>query len=597
MKPSDSSRRTMVCDGWTESPRCEAGWLRPRPDSAGLVRRRLAMGCACVLLVLAAAVPLPGESRADPVVGNGAGSAAGPTVFCIRVTDIQRVTPFTNRFRFQLEFLNWTDMDVFEITFVYQRGSAGPNPNNPSFDIPNIIGVSTSPAGRGDSPAHHSGRGRSDIPGFDNDWSSDLMNPPGFGAFPRGIWTGGTPIPAVDLVSAGSNGNSLIPGTGLDSIAPNPDSAVDGGPLPYTGGGAGQPVPDGSGNVLDGLELTVDNFKVGSTLGLNWRFRDASSNNIINSYAFGTMNLQRVPVPTTSFASGLFRSVNMINTGFRRGVSFFDTVWSVPNPAEFVIELGAGITAPFLDPSQNTSGEVVNVSLRPEMVIEADHGGSSDPTIQGWTEITGSGVTQSPVSNDLGSGIDAWAVDDDSAAPGSPVGYTITPSDSQIQAANLSGWTLTARLRVVDANDPVGSSPSVSYADGSTRWEMNFGTQADGDPIVELVDGTPSGPTFVLEGAGFGHHTYTLIYNPVSQTVDLFVNGLKSISDFSGPSTAAKEIFWGAGADSEVGHGNFSVVRFEIGTIAIPIPAMSRWAMVALGCAFLGAGFSIVRRS
>lgn len=52
------------------------------------------------------------------------------------------------------------------------------------------------------------------------------------------------------------------------------------------------------------------------------------------------------------------------------------------------------------------------------------HSGAADPTGEGWVQAFGAiPPTVGPVVNDLGSGLDAWIVDDNSALLGSGGGY------------------------------------------------------------------------------------------------------------------------------------------------------------------------------
>jgi hypothetical protein len=98
---------------------------------------------------------------------------------------------------------------------------------------------------------------------------------------------------------------------------------------------------------------------------------------------------------------------------------------------------------------------------------------------------------------------------------------------------------------------------------------MGFGTQPDGDPIVFLPTsiGPPlAGLTYVLDGAGPGYHMYELVYDPVFSSADLYVDGVKRLSDYTGlPSpNETPTVSWGAGSSGDTGQGNYNLVQFAI---------------------------------
>ncbi len=79
------------------------------------------------------------------------------------------------------------------------------------------------------------------------------------------------------------------------------------------------------------------------------------------------------------------------------------------------------------------------------------HTGANDPTSEGWTHNVGTGGTSTgAVINDLGSGIDAWYIEDTSVAGGSWESYTQVPDSAELAAASVYGWTLSTTLRMVN---------------------------------------------------------------------------------------------------------------------------------------------------
>lgn len=193
------------------------------------------------------------------------------------------------------------------------------------------------------------------------------------------------------------------------------------------------------------------------------------------------------------------------------------------------------------------------------------HVGQADPTTEGWTGDLGVGVTEGPIANDLG--LDAWSIDDSTTAANSTRLYTFVPSPVIVSAVRNHGWRLRARLRVVDTPENADRAIIAEFIDGTTRWRMDFGSQPDGDPIVLLQTGVSAagddtGLVFALEGGGNGYHLYEMVFDPASQTVDLFIDGLERVSNFMGMATGITRVAFGSGQSNQAGHANWNLVQF-----------------------------------
>ncbi len=170
----------------------------------------------------------------------------------------------------------------------------------------------------------------------------------------------------------------MLNGFGTDALG---DTAIDGGPRPYT------PEPSFGGysvNDVDGVVLDIDDWDVGEVFSLNWFLAaiyyhsagyDPETNPILpvgtaaegSPFGFGVLNLVRIEPTIGSPAGELPGAVFVDNEGFDQSVySFYDTVYEIPNPAEFAAEVGVGITAPFLNPADNIYDAPVNTQLVPE---------------------------------------------------------------------------------------------------------------------------------------------------------------------------------------------------------------------------------------
>lgn len=199
------------------------------------------------------------------------------------------------------------------------------------------------------------------------------------------------------------------------------------------------------------------------------------------------------------------------------------------------------------------------------------HVGANAPASEGWGQA-GNGGSAGAVANDAGSGFDAWFVND---SDGSYRYYTEALTAAERENAQTLGWTLRARLRIVDTSDNPDYSVFVGYwPNTNTFFVMTFGSDADGNPIVWLPTGPSTGPRHTVIALGSTpsseqYHLYELVYDPLLGSADLFVDGTEVSSDYLGlpdavPDTYNGRVSWGGGQTDSTGHGNYNLVQFEL---------------------------------
>ncbi|MDB6079740.1 MAG: hlyA 6 [Akkermansiaceae bacterium] len=199
--------------------------------------------------------------------------------------------------------------------------------------------------------------------------------------------------------------------------------------------------------------------------------------------------------------------------------------------------------------------------------VIASHSGSNDPSSEGFV-LSDSTAVAGPITADLGR--NAWSVD----STGGPYNHRFSMSASAEADANSNGWTLTMTVRLVDISDALDFGVYADYATSTGIYQIGFGTQPDGDPIIGL--NTDSGFTsFAFEGGGTGYHTYQVAYDPAAGSATLSIDGINRLSGWTGRIGPAPALvnFGSYGS----GHANWSEITFS----SVPEPGTALMAMIA----------------
>ncbi len=230
-----------------------------------------------------------------------------------------------------------------------------------------------------------------------------------------------------------------------------------------------------------------------------------------------------------------------------------------------------------------------------EIIIQ--HSGTTDPTTEGWTAVTqapgNTDASEGPVTNDLGSGIDAWSTSINVPGTGNSSAFyeSLSPfADLALQKkAVLNGWDFQMNVRVVtipkDPDFAIQGIVRIPVAlnilgspTGSQYFQIQLGSQADGDPIAK-VGGFATNTTIDLNGIGSGYHLYELRWSPLTTSAEFYVDGTKYLGGLTGDPFGNNLVQWGSSGPpgTEAGQGNFNFVQFST------VPEPSTLALLTLG--------------
>lgn len=190
---------------------------------------------------------------------------------------------------------------------------------------------------------------------------------------------------------------------------------------------------------------------------------------------------------------------------------------------------------------------------------DGSHTGPADPLTEGWTIEPGDGSSSgSAIASDPDfPGVAAWQVD----AVAGRQRYRIAGP------AAATSWTLSARMRVVDLNDPEDANIVLEVADGATRWFATFGSNANGDTLIDFQGG---GSTTLpaVQAARTDYFEIAFAFNHTDGAAgeaDVFVDGTEVESDWTGIAGALQRVNFGDGQSSGAGRGRYASVVFTSG--------------------------------
>lgn len=196
------------------------------------------------------------------------------------------------------------------------------------------------------------------------------------------------------------------------------------------------------------------------------------------------------------------------------------------------------------------------------------HSGATDPATEGWVGTFGPGVTEGPFTPG-GPPASAWFIQDASNVSGSVGIYNQGLSFAQEALLAQNGWTMRVCLKATDLGSPL--SIVYGYNSSNRRYDMWF----SGNGSVTLMTSRPptcpiGGLTFSASTAATCHapdfHLFELVFDPSSQTADLFINGTLVHTGYDGHGIGLSQfpgVAWGAGSSCADGWAAFRLVEFE----------------------------------
>ncbi|MEM9540606.1 MAG: S8 family serine peptidase [Cyanobacteria bacterium P01_E01_bin.42] len=192
--------------------------------------------------------------------------------------------------------------------------------------------------------------------------------------------------------------------------------------------------------------------------------------------------------------------------------------------------------------------------------------GDGDPMGAGW-----GGYDFNAVEFVQDGEIQALKMSDLSGQKTSKAQYQRNLSYAETTLAQLYGWKIETSLKLVGDHSYYGSA-SLSYNDGEKRYQILFGTDGNGNLVIN-PNGDNGADVRVLDGvAANEYHAIALELNPETRAVTISVDGTEAIADYRGHSAKGHYaenqtrggVFWGwtSGSPATTGEAYWQDVKF-----------------------------------
>lgn len=186
-----------------------------------------------------------------------------------------------------------------------------------------------------------------------------------------------------------------------------------------------------------------------------------------------------------------------------------------------------------------------------------------------WQALLGTdaGLVTNAVVDDLGTGLHAWQVSDETAGTSQFIQYNKPFTPEQNAALRANGWVMSIRGRFVE---DFGSAFTImaQHGEASGRRELLwFDRDMNGDLVVRLAVGA-GGTDAVLTSGTMGaadYHLHQLVFDPASTNTTYYFDG-QLIGTWLGDSSVAAYpgVQWGSGSSPNMGQVNFNLVELRM---------------------------------
>jgi hypothetical protein len=182
-------------------------------------------------------------------------------------------------------------------------------------------------------------------------------------------------------------------------------------------------------------------------------------------------------------------------------------------------------------------------------------------------------VTTNAIVDDLGTGLNAWQVQDHSTVTGDFAQYTQQISTNLEDNARQYGWVYSVRGRMTEYLGTSVAMFAIYYDYQMNRYSLSFNVNGNNDLVVGTDFNTY---TVTSDGSGQGYHLHQVVYDPASATSSYYCDGTLIVSGIpkSNVASTLAQLMWGSASSAGQGTMNYNLV--DLSAVNGPLLSIGR---------------------
>jgi len=186
----------------------------------------------------------------------------------------------------------------------------------------------------------------------------------------------------------------------------------------------------------------------------------------------------------------------------------------------------------------------------------------ADPTAGYWTKNLPAvaGFSVAAVSDDNGTGFNAWNITDSTTANGTPNYTMLVGQAASLNLQLTNGWRIVVRSRLVDNFGGTAADQVVLFFNPGIRYGLFWGRDGSGNLFVNPVGAL----TYTVTSDALSYHTNMMIYNPATKAVACYFDGKLLVDSYTGQVLAGTGFTFGSASSAGKGAMNYNLVQLDV---------------------------------
>ena len=294
--------------------------------------------------------------------------------------------------------------------------------------------------------------------------------------------------------------------------------------------------------------LTLEHIRVAFSVAVD----PASATNLANySFSAGALSLQMATIISPSVVE-LFTSDQ--TPGSTHTLQISGVFANTGSTSMTSTQLNFTTPALTISPLRYDAGTTTTQPLGPR--------DPADPAAGYWTKNLPnvSGFSLAAVTDDNGTGFNAWNITDSTTASGTPNYSMLVGQAASLNLQQSNGWRIVIRSRLVDNFGGTAADQVILYYNPGFRYGLFWGMDGLGNLFVNPVGAS----TYTVTSDALSYHTNMMVYNPATKAVACYFDGRLLVDNYAGQALAGSGLTFGSASSAGKGSMNYNLVQLDV---------------------------------